>query len=409
VVSAREIASGLSAAACGPRPGNAAEPDLRRSRLLKLSGELKRKAAELGFDVCGIASADACAEAGSRLFEWLAKGAEGDMAWMAATAKRRASPRALWPHVQSVVMLGVNYAPDSDPLAELARRDFGAVSAYARRRDYHDVVKGRLKLAAAHLLSRAGEGEAKVFVDTAPVMEKPLAQAAGIGWQGKHSNLVSREFGSWLFLGAIFTDLALSPDAPETDHCGTCRKCLDICPTNAFFAPYQLDARRCVAYLTIEHKGAIPRELREAIGNRIFGCDDCLAVCPWNKFAQASKDAKLAAREELRNLPLAELAMLNDAQFRTLFAGTPVKRLGLARFLRNVAIAIGNSGDPALAEQTLHLATNESPLVRGAAIWALARTSDASGFFEATKRLFAHERDPLVLQELAKETQLKKK
>ena len=331
------------------------------------------------------------------------------MEWMATTAARRVSPQALWPPAQSVVMLGANYAPESDPLVELAHRQRGVISAYARRRDYHDVIKGRMKLLAAFILSRAGGGEAKVFVDTAPVMEKPLAQAAGIGWQGKHSNLVSREFGSWLFLGAIFTDLELPSDAPETDHCGQCRKCLDICPTDAFLAPYQLDARRCIAYLTIEHKGVIPREFRDAIGNRIFGCDDCLAVCPWNKFAKAARDAKLMAREELQNLQLAELATLDDAGFRALFAATPVKRLGSARFLRNVAIAIGNSGDPGLATQALRLIDHESPLVRGAAVWALGRLLSASDFFTATKRLASDERDPSVLEELAKETQLKKK
>jgi epoxyqueuosine reductase len=328
---------------------------------------------------------------------------------MSTTAQRRAAPRALWPQAQSVIMLGANYAPPDDPLAELARPDLGVVSAYARRRDYHETLKGRLKLLATFLLSRAGAGDAKVFVDTAPVMEKPLAQAAGVGWQGKHSNLVSREFGSWLFLGAIFTDLRLEPDAPETDHCGACRKCLDICPTQAFPAPYRLDARRCIAYLTIEHKGPIAREFRAAIGNRVFGCDDCLAVCPWNKFAQAVSDAKLKAREDLRNLQLAELAALDDAAFRKLFASTPVKRLGSARFLRNVALAIGNSGDPALVECALRLARHDSPLVRGAATWALARLLPESEFFAATKRLFSQERDPLVLDELAKETQLRKK
>ena len=331
------------------------------------------------------------------------------MEWMATTAARRVSPRALWPQAQSVVMLGANYAPESDPLAELAHRQRGLISAYARRRDYHDVIKGRMKLLAAFILSRAGGGEAKVFVDTAPVMEKPLAQVAGIGWQGKHSNLVSREFGSWLFLGAIFTDLEFPSDAPETDHCGQCHKCLDICPTDAFLAPYQLDARRCIAYLTIEHKGVIPREFRDAIGNRIFGCDDCLAVCPWNKFAKAARDAKLMAREELQNLQLAELAILDDAGFRALFAATPVKRLGSTRFLRNVAIALGNSGDPGLARQASRLIDHESPLVRGAAVWALGRLLSASDFFTATKRLASDERDPSVLEELAKETQLKKK
>jgi len=331
------------------------------------------------------------------------------MEWMATTAERRAAPRALWPEARSIVMLGANYAPDADPLAELAQRDCGVVSAYARRRDYHDVLKGRLKLLAAFLLSHSGGGDAKVFVDTAPVMEKPLAQAAGLGWQGKNSNLVSREFGSWLFLGAIFTDLPLEADAPETDHCGDCRRCLDVCPTNAFFAPYRLDARRCIAYLTIEHKGPIAREFREAIGNRIFGCDDCLAVCPWNKFAQSVKDLKLAARNELCAMPLAELAALDDAAFRSLFAFTPVKRLGSARFLRNVAIAIGNSGDPFLARMAARLTVHDSPLVRGAAVWALGRLLPDSEFFAATNRLSTQERDPIVLDELAKETQLRKK
>jgi epoxyqueuosine reductase len=331
------------------------------------------------------------------------------MEWMATTADRRAAPRALWHRAQSVVMLGANYAPTENPLTELERRDRGVVSAYARRRDYHDVLKGRLKLLASFLLSRAGSGDAKVFVDTAPVMEKPLAQAAGLGWQGKHSNLVSREFGSWLFLGAIFTDLPLKPDAPERDHCGECRRCLDICPTDAFLAPYRLDARRCIAYLTIEHKGPIAREFREAIGNRIFGCDDCLAVCPWNKFAQGVKDLKLAARNELSAMPLAELAALDDAAFRALFAFTPVKRLGSARFLRNVAIALGNSGEPDLAEAAARLVDHDSPLVRGAAVWALRRLLPDSEFFEAIKRLLARESDPIVLDELAKETQWEKK
>jgi epoxyqueuosine reductase len=304
-------------------------------------------------------------------------------------------------------MLGVNYGAD-DPLAALERPDRGAISIYARRRDYHETIKGRLKQLAGFLLSRAGGGEVKVFVDTAPVMEKPLAQAAGIGWQGKHTNLVSRGFGSWLFLGAILTDLPLAPDPPERDHCGSCRKCLDICPTDAFPAPYRLDARRCVAYLTIEHRGPIPRELRAAIGNRIFGCDDCLAVCPWNKFAQGARDAKLALRPELASPPLAELAALDEAGFRALFSGTPVKRLGLARFLRNVAIAIGNSGDPGLAESLRPLLDNPSPLARGAAVWALARLlSDAD--FAALARGAPLEPDAEVRAEWAKETHSPKK
>lgn len=330
------------------------------------------------------------------------------MGWMAETAERRADPRALWPQAQSIVMLGVNYGAEENPLAALQRPDRGAISLYARRRDYHETIKGRLKQLAGFLLSRAGGGEVKVFVDTAPVMEKPLAQAAGLGWQGKHTNLVSRRFGSWLFLGAIFTDLPLAPDPPEGDHCGSCRKCLDICPTDAFPAPYRLDARRCIAYLTIEHQGPIPRELRASIGNRIFGCDDCLAVCPWNKFAARSCDAKLALRPELDSPPLAALAALDDAGFRALFSGAPVKRLGHARFLRNVAIAIGNSGDPRLAESLRPLLGHASPLARGAAVWALARLL-APEDFAALARAAPLERDETVRAEWAKETQSRKK
>lgn len=328
---------------------------------------------------------------------------------MEATAERRASPRALWPDARSIVMLGVDYGAVGDPLATLFKPDRGAISLYARRRDYHEVVKGRLKQLASFLLARAGGGEAKVFVDTAPVMEKPLAQAAGLGWQGKHTNLVSRRFGSWLLLGAIFTDLSLAPDAPERDHCGSCRKCLDICPTKAFPAPYRLDARRCVAYLTIEHKGPIPREFREAIGNRVFGCDDCLAVCPWNKFARGARDAKLALREELSEPRLADLAALDDAGFRALFAGTPVKRLGHARFRRNVAIAIGNSKTPALAAAVEPMLGDPSPLARGAAAWALARLLPAREYSALARKALLEEKDPCVREEWAKEPHLRKK
>ena len=294
------------------------------------------------------------------------------MDWLATSAARRSDPRALWPDVRAIVMLGVNYGPQSDPLAALAHRDRGVVSVYAQGDDYHDVIKSRLKALARWLVASAG-GDVKVFVDTAAVMEKPLAAAAGLGWQGKHTNLVSREFGSWLFLGSIFTTLELPFDTAEEDHCGSCRACLDICPTAAFPAPYKLDPRRCISYLTIEHKGPIPRELRAAMGNRIFGCDDCLAVCPWNKFAQAGHEAKLAARSQLKAPPLAELARLDDAQFRALFAKTPVKRTGRDRFVRNVLIAIGNSGDVALAREAERLIDDASPLVRGAAVWALSQ------------------------------------
>jgi epoxyqueuosine reductase len=298
------------------------------------------------------------------------------MDWMEATAARRGDPRALWPAVRSVVMLGMNYGPDGDPLAILRQRGRGAVSIYARGDDYHDVIKPRLKALARWLLTQAG-GDVKVFVDTAAVMEKPLAEAAGVGWQGKHTNLVSRRYGSWLFLGAIFTTLDLPPDAPEADYCGNCRACLDICPTAAFPAPYRLDARRCISYLTIEHKGPIARELRPLMGNRIYGCDDCLAVCPWNKFAQAGREAKLAGRDALKAPPLAALSRLDDAAFRALFAKSPVKRTGRDRFVRNVLIAVGNSGDPALVAEAERLIGDASPLVRGAAVWALGRLKPA--------------------------------
>jgi len=310
------------------------------------------------------------------LGEFLDLGAHGDMAWLAANAERRADPRALWPQVRSIVMLGLNYGPDDDPLAILKDRVRGDISVYARGDDYHDLIKPRLKNLGRWLIENAG-GEIKVFVDTAPVMEKPLAAAAGLGWQGKHTNLVSRQLGSWLFLGAIFTTLDLPPDEAERDHCGTCQACLDVCPTAAFPAPYRLDARRCISYLTIEHKGAIQRDLRPLMGNRIYGCDDCLAVCPWNKFAQSGREIKLAARDSLRAARLADLARLDDAAFRALFAKSVIKRIGRARFIRNVLIAIGNSGDASLVEETERLLDDESPLVRGAAIWALGRLDRA--------------------------------
>ena len=325
-----------------------------------------------GFDALGIARPDAIPLAAARLRAFLDAGAHGDMAWMEAKAQWRGDPRALWPQARSIVMLGTNYGPDGDPLAVPQDRARGVISVYARGDDYHEVVKSRLKAVGRWLVGAAG-GEVKVFVDTAPVMEKPLAAAAGLGWQGKHTNLVSREYGSWLFLGAIFTTLDLPPDASEADHCGACRACLDVCPTAAFPAPYRLDARRCVSYLTIEHKGPIPLEFRPLIGNRIYGCDDCLAVCPWNKFAKLGREAKLAAREALRAPRLADLARLDEAGFRALFAKSPVKRTGRARFLRNVLIAIGNSGDATLADEAERLLGDPSPLVRGAAIWALGR------------------------------------
>ncbi len=319
------------------------------------------------------------------------------MNWMAEKAERRGDPRALWPDVRSIIMLGVNYGPETDPLRVLEQRTRGAISVYAQGDDYHDVIKARLKTVGRWLIEQAG-GDVKVFIDTAPVMEKPLAEAAGLGWQGKHTNLVSRQFGSWLFLGAIFTTLDLPPDEAEGDHCGNCHACLDICPTAAFPSPYRLDARRCISYLTIEHKGPIARELRPLIGNRIYGCDDCLAVCPWNKFAQAGRETKLSARTTLRAPELVELTRLDDAGFRALFKKSPVKRIGRARFLRNVLIAIGNSGDAALACEAERMLDDPAPLIRGAAIWALSRL-DRSRLVECADRRRAVESDVSVATE----------
>jgi epoxyqueuosine reductase len=340
---------------------------------------LTAQAQVCGFEVVGVTRPDAVADAKGRLERFLAEGLHGDMAWMATSAERRGSPIAMWPDVRSVIMLGMNYAPDEDPLAVLKRKSRAAISIYAKGDDYHDLIKARLKHLARWLVENAG-GEVKVFVDTAAVMEKPLAEKAGLGWQGKHTNLVSRQYGSWLFLGAIFTTLDLPADLPETDACGSCRACLDVCPTAAFPAPYRLDARRCISYLTIEHKGPIPRELRPLMGNRIYGCDDCLAVCPWNKFARQGREAKLAARDALRAPKLADLARLDDAQFRTLFAKTAIKRTGRDRFVRNVLIAIGNAGDASLAEEAERLLDDASPLVRGAAVWALSRLLSGKEF-----------------------------
>ncbi len=337
-----------------------------------LKQKLAHEALALGFDCIGVADPAAIADAAKYFRSFLKSGAHGDMDWLAASPERRTDPRVLWPDVRSVIMLGVNYGPEENPLAILEHRTRGAISVYAQGDDYHDLVKKRLKALARWLVGASG-AEVKVFVDTAAVMEKPLAQAAGLGWQGKHTNLVSREFGSWLFLGAIFTTLDLSRDDAEADHCGSCQACLDICPTAAFPAPYKLDARRCISYLTIENKGPIPHEFRKAIGNRIYGCDDCLAVCPWNKFAQTGREAKLAARDELRAASLADLARLDDTAFRALFAKSPVKRIGRDRFIRNVLIAIGNSNDSALAVDAGRLLDDASPLVRGAAVWALSQ------------------------------------
>lgn len=349
-----------------------------------LKDELIAEATRLGFDSVRVASPE-LESATSRAFDaFIAAGRHGDMDWMADTAERRREPTSLWPDVRSVITLAVNYGPESDPLDLLKERDRGAISVYARGKDYHDIIKKRLKALARWLVDNAG-GDVKVFVDTAPVLEKPIAQRAGIGWQGKHTNLVSRDFGSWLFLGEIFTTLDLSTDPAETDHCGACRACLDICPTAAFPAPYQLDARRCISYLTIEHKGHIPRELRPLMGNRVYGCDDCLAICPWNKFAQKGTLPDLMPRMELTAPRLLDLAQLNDTDFRSIFAGSPIKRIGRDRFVRNILIAIGNSATQAATGVVEMLCQDESPLVRVAAVWALARiNSDRASELRAT-------------------------
>ncbi|HKS18368.1 MAG TPA: tRNA epoxyqueuosine(34) reductase QueG [Bradyrhizobium sp.] len=365
-----------------------------------LKAALAREAQALGFDCVGVTDPAALGEAGKHFQKFLDAGAHGDMDWLAANPERRKDPRVLWPGVRSIIMLGVNYGPDENPLALLARRTRGAISAYAQGDDYHDVIKKRLKTLARWLNAATGE-EVKVFVDTAAVMEKPLAQAAGLGWQGKHTNLVSREYGSWLFLGAIFTASELPRDAADTDHCGSCAACQDICPTAAFPAPYKLDARRCISYLTIENKGPIPHEFRKAIGNRIYGCDDCLAICPWNKFARQGQEAKLAARAELRSPSLAELARLDDSAFRALFAKSPVKRIGRDRFVRNVLIAIGNSEDARLAEAARRLLDDESPLVRGAAAWALSQLLPPEAFAALASQVSVREADATVREEWA--------
>ncbi len=368
-----------------------------------LKESLTREAGALGFDCIGVTDPDSIARAAQRFRDFLDAGSHGEMEWLADRPERRVDPRGLWADVRSVIMLGVNYGPDQDPLDILAQRTRGAISVYAQGDDYHDLIKKRLKALARWLVAASGAEvqacEVKVFVDTAAVMEKPLAQAAGLGWQGKHTNLVSREFGSWLFLGAIFTTLELPRDEADNDHCGSCQACLDICPTSAFPAPYKLDARRCISYLTIENKGPIPHEFRKAIGNRIYGCDDCLAVCPWNKFAQAGRETKLAARDELRAPALAELARLDDAAFRARFTKSPVKRIGRDRFVRNVLIAIGNSDDAALAVEAERLLDDASPLVRGAAAWTLSQLMGREAFDALAARAMDVEPDETVRAE----------
>ena len=368
------------------------------SRAEEIKSALISQARARGFDAVGVTRPEAVPTAKARLEQFIADGAHGDMIWMATTAERRGSPLTLWPDVRSVIMLGMNYGPDEDPLKILDARSHAAILVYAKGDDYHELIKSRLKEIARWLVANAG-GDVKVFVDTAAVMEKPLAAKAGLGWQGKHTNVVSRDFGSWLFLGAIFTTLDLPIDDAVADSCGSCRACLDACPTAAFPAPYRLDARRCISYLTIEHKGPIPREFRPLMGNRIYGCDDCLAVCPWNKFAEQGREAKLAARDVLRAPTLSELSRLDDAQFRTLFAKTSIKRTGRDRFIRNVLNAIGNSGDVALAPEAERLLDDASPLVRGAAVWALSRLLPKEQFSSLAAR--ANEDDPSVKDEWA--------
>ena len=359
--------------------------------------DLKSRALALGFDAAGITRADEAWPAGERLKAFVELGRHGDMAWMETTLERRSAPTAMWPGARSALVVAMNYGPDHNPLDTLAERQTGNISVYARGRDYHDLIKSRLKQLAGEVAQITG-AEVKVFVDTAPLMEKPLAQKAGLGWQGKHTNLLSRELGSWFFLGTVLTSAELEPDAPEADHCGSCRACLDICPTNAFPAPYQLDARRCISYLTIEYGGPIPAAFRPAMGNRIYGCDDCLAACPWNKFAGRASESALFARAELKGPGLDELAALDDAAFRDVFSGSPVKRSGRDRFVRNVAIAIGNSGAPRLTASLLPLLQDPAPVVRGAAIWALARL-DPARFAEEKARRRAAEHDRTVIAE----------
>ncbi|MDI5928174.1 tRNA epoxyqueuosine(34) reductase QueG [Rhizobium leguminosarum] len=377
-----------------PEPDN---DDKERRRRDNLTEFVRAESAAKGFDLCRITRPDAIPQAKERLGQFIDAGRHGTMDWMAETRDRRGDPRTLWSDVRSVVVFGLNYAPEEDPRGILDKPDKAAISVYARNRDYHDVIKGRLKEIATRFAARAG-ADVKVFVDTAPVMEKPLAAAAGLGWQGKHTNLVSRTHGSWLFLGTMFTTADLAIDAPESDHCGSCRACLDICPTAAFPAPYQIDARRCISYLTIEHKGPIDADLRVLIGNRIYGCDDCLAACPWNKFASSASEMKLQAREDLKEPSIAFLLTLDDAAFRTFFSGSPVKRIGRDRFVRNLLIAAGNSGDKVLIGPCCELSDDPSPVVRGMAVWALSRLMEA-GEFSVFAAQRADEKDDDVLNE----------
>ncbi|MEK1870409.1 MAG: tRNA epoxyqueuosine(34) reductase QueG [Ensifer adhaerens] len=354
-----------------------------------------------GFVAFGIARADAAPQTAARLNQWLAEGRHGDMIWMESRAAQRGSPKGLWPEVQSVIALGMSYAPAHDPLVLADHPERGRISVYAQGGDYHDVVKKALKAVARWLVAEVKDAEVKVFVDTAPVMEKPLSAAAGLGWQGKHTNLVSREFGSWLFLGSLFTTADLAFDEAERDHCGSCRACLDACPTDAFPAPYRIDARRCISYLTIEHKGPIDPEFRPLIGNRIYGCDDCLAACPWNKFAQAASEMKLRARDDLKAPSLETLLDLDDPSFRSLFSGSPVKRIGRDRFVRNVLIAAGNSGSQALVPAVKARVNDTSAVVRAMAVWALSRLVAPAALAE-----FAEQCEPETDEDVLNEWQI---
>ena len=364
----------------------------------ELRERVRERALAEGFDAVGFCAATLGEQAKRDLAGFIDAGHHGDMGWLAATGDRRGDIARLWPEAKSAVVVAQNYGPAADPLAALERRDRGTVSVYAQGRDYHDVMRKKLRAVARWMHETLG-CEVKLFVDTAPVMEKPLARKSGVGWQGKHTNLVSRRFGSWLFLGEILTTLELAPDPPETDRCGSCRRCLDICPTDAFPAPYRLDATRCISYLTIEHKGHIAREFRAAMGNRIYGCDDCLAICPWNKFASLAAEPALFPRMELTAPRLAELAALDDASFRALFSKSAVKRLGRNRFVRNVMIAIGNSGEPGLAATAEAALADSSPLVRAMAVWALSRLLPGPDFAGLRHRHRAKEEDGAVRSE----------
>ena len=351
-----------------------------------------------GFDTVAVTTPDAIPQVPERLQAFLDARMHGTMNWLENRADWRADPTVLWPEVKTIFMVGLKYGPEADPLPALERKDRGVISVYARHRDYHDVIKKRLKRVGRWLVDQT-DAQIKVFVDTAPVAEKPLAEAAGLGWQGKHTNLVSRTHGSWLFLGALFTDLIFEADAPEQDHCGSCQACLDICPTNAFPTPYRLDARRCISYLTIEHKGHIAPEFRAPMGNRIYGCDDCLAVCPWNKYAQMTEEPAFMPREDLTAPLLADLVMLDDTAFRARFSGSPIKRIGRDRFVRNVLIALGNSGDETHTGVIEPLLDDASPLVRAMAVWALARLTDPVGFKALKQAHLPQEADSAVAQE----------